>query len=222
MLGLISVGICMVVSVSRFKQYDRTVNVKGLCEMEVMADKVVWPLSFTVGSDELSYLYDEVDEKNEIIVDFLKAGGIPASDITISIPKVTDKYTQEYNSTRTYRYIANSSVIISSKEVEKVLNLMANSNSLIRKGIILLPNDEWSNPISFKYEGLNDIKPEMIEKATKNARTSAEKFAEDSGSDLGKIKTASQGVFSIEDRDSQTPQIKRIRVVTSVTYYLAN
>ena len=74
--------------------------------------------------------------------------------------------------------------------------------------------------MEFKYEGLNAIKPQMIEEATKNAREAAEKFAKDSDSRLGKIKTANQGTFTIENRDSNTPYIKKIRVVTSVTYYL--
>ena len=77
-----------------------------------------------------------------------------------------------------------------------------------------------SPPMRFKFEGLNEIKPGMIEEATKNAREVGEKFAKDSGSRLGKIKTANQGTFSITDRDSNTPEIKKVRVVTSVTYYL--
>ena len=62
----------------------------------------------------------------------------------------------------------------------------------------------------------------MIEQATKNAREAAEKFAKDSESKLGKIKSAQQGLFSIEDRDSNTPYIKEVRVVTTVDYYLDN
>lgn len=81
-------------------------------------------------------------------------------------------------------------------------------------------SNSWENPVEFKYEGLNDIKPQMIEEATKNAREAALKFAKDSDSRLGKIKTANQGTFSIENRDSNTPHIKKVRVVTSVTYYL--
>lgn len=60
----------------------------------------------------------------------------------------------------------------------------------------------------------------MIEEATKNARASAEKFAQDSGSSLGKIRRANQGQFSITDRDSNTPYIKSVRVVTTVEYFL--
>ena len=101
-----------------------------------------------------------------------------------------------------------------------MLELQTRQADLIGKGIAVGSGDTWENPIQFVYEGLNDIKPEMIEEANANARKAAEQFAKDSHSRLGKIKTATQGLFSIEERDSNTPQIKRIRVVTSVTYNL--
>ena len=97
---------------------------------------------------------------------------------------------------------------------------MSEQSQLIKKGITL-SSDNWENPTEFKFEGLNELKPEMVEEATKNARQTAEKFAKDSESKLGKIKRASQGSFSIENRDSNTPYIKRVRVVSSITYYLS-
>jgi hypothetical protein len=106
--------------------------------------------------------------------------------------------------------------------VDAVLALMGKQSELLKKGIVTGGSNQWENPVDFRYEGLNDIKPEMIEEATRNAREAANKFANDSGSRLGKIKTANQGTFTIEDRDSNTPYIKKVRVVTSVTYYLKN
>ena len=72
------------------------------------------------------------------------------------------------------------------------------------------------------FTKLNDLKPVMIEEATKNARAVAEKFAQDSKSRLGKIKSASQGQFSVEDQDGSTPYIKNVRVVSTVEYYLSD
>ena len=89
------------------------------------------------------------------------------------------------------------------------------------KGIAIAHND-YNYPIQFDFTSLNKIKPQMIEQATKNAREAAEKFAKDSESKLGKIKSAQQGLFSIEDRGSNTPYIKEVRVVTTVDYYLDN
>ena len=110
---------------------------------------------------------------------------------------------------------------VCTENVDAVLALMPRQSELLKKGIIGSGNS-WENQVEFKFEGLNAIKPEMIEDATKNAREAAEKFAKDSDSRLGKIKTANQGTFTISDRDSNTPYIKKVRVVSSVTYYLKN
>ncbi|MGN1253923.1 MAG: hypothetical protein ACI4T9_04985, partial [Prevotella sp.] len=60
----------------------------------------------------------------------------------------------------------------------------------------------------------------MMTEAIENAQQTAQQFAKNSNSKLNKIVSADQGQFSIEDRDSNTPWIKRVRVVTTVTYSL--
>ena len=222
MAGLIVLGLMMPKAVEKYRSYDRTVNVKGLCEREVMADKVIWPVVYRVMANDIQSVYDQTDRNNAEIVGFLKSGGIDASEITVSVPEISDKYATEYGSNdRAYRYIAKNVVTVCTSDVEKVMELMSRQSELLKKGIVSGGND-WENQVEFKYEGLNGIKPEMIEEATKNAREAAEKFAKDSGSRLGKIRTANQGTFTIENRDSNTPYIKKVRVVTSVTYYLKN
>ena len=111
-------------------------------------------------------------------------------------------------------------ITVCTGNVDLVLRLSSKISELLDKGVLIGNENEWENKIQYEFEGLNDIKPEMIREATANARLAAEQFAEDSGSHIGKIKTASQGSFSISDRDSSTPQIKRVRVVTSITYTL--
>lgn len=222
MIGLVILGLMMPRAVEKYRSYDRTVNVKGLCEREVMADKVIWPVVYRVMANDIQSVYDQTDRNNAEIVGFLKSGGIDASEITVSVPEISDKYATEYGSNdRAYRYIAKNVVTVCTSDVEKVMELMSRQSELLKKGIVSGGND-WENQVEFKYEGLNGIKPEMIEEATKNAREAAEKFAKDSGSRLGKIRTANQGTFTIENRDSNTPYIKKVRVVTSVTYYLKN
>lgn len=222
MAGLVVLGLMFPKSVDKFRSYDRTVNVKGLCEKEVMADKVIWPVVYKVMADDIQSIYDQTDRNNATIMSFLKSGGITASEITISVPQISDKYANEYGSNdRAFRYIATNVVTVCTDKVDVVLELMSKQSDLLKKGIVTGGNS-WENPVEFKYEGLNGIKPEMIEEATKNAREAAEKFAKDSDSRLGKIKTANQGTFSIENRDSNTPYIKKVRVVTYVTYYLKN
>ncbi len=219
MVGLIFLGLMLPRTAREFRSFERTVSVKGLCEREVPADKVIWPVVYKVVGNDLSSVYRAIESKKEIIFNFLKKGGIEEKDISVSVPSLSDKDAQEYGgNTRLYRYVATCTITVCSAEVDKVLALMAAQSQLLSKDIIL--ESGWEATPQFLFEGLNDIKPEMIEVATKNARQVAEKFAKDSGSSLGKIRTASQGTFSIEARDSNTPQTKKVRVVTSVTYYL--
>jgi len=178
---------------------------------------------YRVMADDIQSIYDQTDRNNAAIIAFLKSGGISDSEITVSVPEISDKYANEYGSNdRAFRYIAKTVITVYSSEVDKVLDLMSKQADLLKRGIVTGGSNQWENPVEFKYEGLNDIKPEMIEEATKNAREAAQKFAKDSDSRLGKIKTANQGTFTIENRDSNTPYIKKVRVVTSVTYYLKN
>jgi hypothetical protein len=222
MVGLVVLGMMFPRAVEKYRSYDRTVNVKGLCEKEVKADKVIWPVVYKVMANDIQSIYDQTDRINETIVDFLKAGGIDVSEITVSVPQISDKFANEYgNNDRAYRYIATNVITVYTDKVDDVLGLMSKQSDLLKKGIVTGGNS-WENPVEFKYEGLNEIKPAMIEEATMNAREAAEKFAKDSDSRLGKIKTANQGTFTIENRDSNTPYIKKVRVVTSVTYYLKN
>lgn len=222
MVGLVVLGMMFPGAVEKYRSYDRTVNVKGLCEKEVKADKVIWPVVYKVMANDIQSIYDQTDGSNAVIMDYLKAGGIDASEITVSVPQISDKFANEYgNNDRAYRYIATNVITVCTDKVDDVLGLMSKQSDLLKKGIVTGGNT-WENPVEFKYEGLNEIKPAMIEEATMNAREAAEKFAKDSESRLGKIKTANQGTFTIENRDSNTPYIKKVRVVTSVTYYLKN
>lgn len=221
MVGLIVLGIMIPRAVVKYRSFDRTVNVKGLCEREVSADKVIWPVVYKVMSNDLQDIYRQIGVNNEVIMEFLKEGGISVDEITVAMPQITDEYANEYGSVnRTYRFIAKNVITVCTDDVDVVLNLMDKQAQFLKKGIVVGAGSQWENPVEFRYEGLNEIKPSMIEEATRNAREVAEKFAKDSGSNLGKIKTANQGTFTIEDRDSNTPYVKKVRVVTSVTYYL--
>ncbi len=217
--AIIIAGAMLPVAVSQFKSYDRTVEVKGLCEREVKADKVIWPLGYKVMGNDLSAVLSETEANNAAIVKFLKEGGIDASCITVATPQISDKFASEYgNNDRVFRYLMTNIVTVCTSDIDAVLALQSRQDELLKKGITL--STDWQTQPQFKFEGLNDIKPEMIEEATANAKEAARKLAEDSGSKVGKIKYASQGTFSIEDRDSNTPSIKKVRVVTYVCYYI--
>lgn len=222
MVGLVVIGLMIPRAVNNFRSFERTVDVKGLCEKEVKADNVIWPVVYKVMANDIQSVYDQTDRNNEAIISFLKEGGLDTDEISVAIPAISDKYASEYGGNdRTYRYISTNIITVCTDKVDLVLELMSEQSELLKKGIVTAAN-KWEYPVEFKYDGLNDIKPQMIEEATKNAREAAEKFAKDSDSRLGKIKSANQGTFTITDRDSNTPHIKKVRVVTSVTYYLKN
>ena len=124
------------------------------------------------------------------------------------------------NEIMNYRYKAKSVITVTSSDVDKVRSLMRRQSELMKQGIALVSEEYSNTTVSYEFTGLNKIKPEMIEEATKNARATAQKFADDSESSLGGILSAQQGQFSIEDRDSNTPYIKRLRVVNTIEYSL--
>ena len=220
MVGLVVLGAMFPRAVEKYRSYDRVVNVKGLCEKEVMADKVIWPLVYKIVGNNMETIYKEITAKNNIVVSYLKSKGIPEKEISVAAPNVVDIQADRYASQeKGYRYNVTCVITVASMQVEKVLELTSQQGELISQGVTLVSGDYQYNTI-YEFTGLNEIKPQMIEEATANARQVAQKFAEDSKSRLGKIKKASQGQFTVTNRDSNTPYIKNVRVVTSVDYYL--
>lgn len=220
MVGLIVLGIFIKSAVVSLKSYDRVVSVKGLAEVEVKANKIIWPVVYKEIGNDLQTIYRAINTKNEVIIEYLKSKGLDNSEITISAPQIIDMSAERYQSQpSTYRYNITSIITVTSEKVDLVMDVISSQSELLQKGVALLAGD-YQYQTQFLYTLLNDIKPEMIEEATKNARASAEKFAIDSKSKLGKIKRASQGQFTITDRDANTPHIKTIRVVSTVEYML--
>ena len=219
-LGMLILGGSLVLMVNNLKSYDRCVTVKGLCEKEVMADKVIWPIMYKQGGNELGELYKTVEDMNATIVKFLKDAGVSGDEITMNAPSILDTRTNLYGERKEYHYIVTAGVTVCSEKVELIVKLQTEQAKLYEKGIPVGMGENWSYPTTYSFTALNDIKPGMIEEATINARQAAEKFAKDSNSKLGKIKNATQGQFSVSDRDSNTPYIKNVRVVTNVVYYL--
>ena len=211
-LGLLFLGVFIRGGFQSISSNQRVVTVRGLCEKEVTANKVTWPIvSKEVGND-LNVIYQNIQKTNSAIVGFLKSNGITDSEISVNAPQVVDMQADRYNSTPApFRYNVTTVVVVTSAKVEAVNKLMTRQTELLKEGIAIVAGD-YNYQTTYEYTDLNKVKPGMIAEATKNAREAAKKFAEDSDSRLGKIKTASQGQFSIENRDQYTPYIKRIRV----------
>lgn len=232
--GALVLGIFLLLSLGLFghllsrtalqvKALDRTVSVKGLSEREVPADTAIWPIRFQDAGNDLPTLFDSIQAKNKLVAAFLAEHGLKSEEITINPPAVTDLQAQNYgdHNKAPFRYTGLSTITVYSQNVAAVRQAMADVISLGRKGIAF-SGEDYENKPEFLFTKLNQLKPAMIAESTQNARTVAEKFAADSQSRLGKIKTAVQGQVSIEDRDKTTPHIKRIRVISTVEYYLAD
>lgn len=221
-VGLALLGIFIYNGINSLAKRDRVVSVRGLAEKEVKADRVIWPLVYKTAGDDIQELNAQLTRAGRVITAFLKENGVKPADISLGAPQVNDRWTNEYSSnTAKSRYTAQLVVTVSSANVDLVRRLIPRTGELISRGVPVAPND-YDSQVQYDFTSLNKIKPQMIEQATKNARQAAEKFAKDSESRLGKIKSAQQGLFSIDDRDSNTPYIKEVRVVTTIDYYLDN
>ena len=221
-IGLCLLGLSINSAIKAFVNKERVVSVKGLAEIEVEANKVTWPITFKEVGNDVQQLYRSINEKSKVVVAFLKENGIEDSEISVNPAEVVDMDAERYsNNNNQYRYISTSVITVTSTNVKLVRKLISEQTALLQKGVVVTGSDYRYN-VNYEFTGLNDIKPGMIEEATKNARAAAEKFAKDSDSKLGKIKRANQGQFSIYDRDINTPYIKTVRVVTSIDYYLNN
>lgn len=217
-IGLIILGLFIYCGFNSFANKDRQVTVRGLAEKEVTANKVTWPVVMKTVGNDLQSLYSKVKNQNQTVIEFLKNNGIEESEISLGAPSVWDKDAQTYRTDVPYRYNVTQVITVTSSKVDLVNKLIQRQGDLLQLGLPL--SSDYQYNVTYEYTLLNDIKPEMIAEATKNAREAANKFAEDSQSSLGAIKTATQGQFTIFDRDAYTPWIKNVRVVTTVAYAL--
>jgi len=223
LLGMLIFGLVIRSAIIKFKEFERSVTVKGLSEREYPADIVLWPIQFTETSNKLEALYDSIEKSKHIIKKFLVDSGIDKSEITLSSPAIIDKSAQNYGGAvvSEFRFTSTQTVTVYSTKVDLIRKLMNQLTVLGKKGIVF-SGGKYQNGTEFIFSKLNSIKPEMIQEATTKAREVAQKFAEDSNSELGKIKRAYQGQFSIYSRDKNNPHIKKIRVVSTVEYYLSD
>lgn len=214
-LAALVLGLFQVCAVKTLKSFDDTVTVRGLCEKEVPADRAVLRVSYSAQDNSLVNLRQTVDENNKVIINMLKQSGFTDDEIKYTSAHINDRYDGYYTSNITYRYGANQTINVFTSKMDLVSKIQNKIDAdLLKKDII---SNTYS---SFEYNGLNEIKPAMIAESLKNARSAADEFAKNSGSEIGKMRTASQGYFEIDDLDENTPQIKKVRVVTTVEYYL--
>ena len=198
---------------------ERYVSVKGLAERNVPADLAIWPLSFTETGNDLTAIQNKLDFARKTILAYLTNRGFKETEISESPPRITDYHAQGYTGQEPRnRYRADGTITLRSTDAPLVRAAMGQSGELVKKGIVLASN--YGQGTEFLFTGLNEIKPEMIARATENARQAAEQFAKDSDSKVGAIRRARQGQFTIRNRDMNTPELKIVRVVTTLEYFL--
>ncbi len=220
--GIIVLGFCIKWGIDDFANKDRKVTVKGLAEKEVEADKVTWPVQFKELGNDLPELYDRIALKQQQIKTFLLKNGIKVNEIEVNAPKVIDMNADQYSvNKQPYRYNITSTMTVTSRNVKLVRSIISRQGELLKQGIAIVVGDYDSQTV-YEYVSFQNMKPKMMEEAIANAESTAKQFAENSHSKINKIVSADQGQFSIENRDQNTPYIKKVRVVTTITYSLKN
>ena len=232
LVGLIALGTAGLLrdGLRDFQGEKRTVSVRGLSEREVRADLAAWPFILSSTANELTAAQATLDVQEKDLRDFLQTQDLPLGDLTLLRYDVQDLLAQQYRpeGVERGRYVLTKILLLRTDAVDKVEQAAQSIDILVKKGVTL---GTGSQP-NFLFTKLNDIKPDMIRQANENAYAAADQFARDSGARVGKIATATQGVFSIDGRDD-LPMIgntmpftqemqanKKVRVVTSVTYKL--
>lgn len=219
-LGIVILGFSLKAGIDNFTNKDRRVTVKGLAEREVDADKVIWPIQTKEIGNDLPALYKKINATNDAVKKFLKANGIKDSEMNVNAPTVIDLSAERYNTQPVpQRYNITSTIIVTSQNVKLVRSIMAKQGELLQQGIAIVDGG-YENPVKYEFVAFKEMKPKMMTEAIENAEKTAQQFAENSHSTLNKIVSADQGQFSIDNRDENTPYIKKVRVVTTVTYSL--
>jgi hypothetical protein len=217
-IGLAIFGIEIGHAVKTGREFDRCLTVKGLSEREAKANLAIWPLRFSVSADDLAGLKSAMESNSVLVLGYLTASGIDPKEITQGLPEITDREDEriQLNRPALSRYKAVATLVVRSPSVDVVKKAIQGVDTLLEKGVTL----DGSQQTEFTFNALNDVKPDMIREATANARASAEKFAQDSHSKVGRIRKATQGILEIENRDAASPEWKTLRIVTTVDFFL--
>lgn len=215
--GLLGAGWFAGQGMAKLRTDDRYVTVKGSAERIVDADLVVWPMPHFVSGNDLRDVQAQLDANTATIKAFFSDAGFGEDEVLVSPPRLEDRWAYAFGDAQPperYRYA--TTVTLRTARVDDALVALRRSGALVGRGVLF----EQGGFPEFDYTRLNDIKPALIAEATANARESAVQFAKDSGARLGGIRNANQGVVTINDRDQGSPHVKKVRVVTTVEYFL--
>ncbi|HPD57687.1 MAG TPA: SIMPL domain-containing protein [Smithellaceae bacterium] len=242
-VSAIIVGVCFLIGLSaggyfigkagaRFKADVRTVTVKGLVEKEVKADQAVWTLSFRRTSENLKDAHARISGDRKATIAFLKNQGFKENEISIQPIKIVDKLARDYDSGQAnerYRYVVTNSVRVTTKNVDLVMKALGETEKLLKSGVLLDGQMEGMANPRYSITAFNELRPQLLAEATKNARLTAQQFASDSEVKVGKIRSANQGniqIFGTDGNDESayysptSSLVKKIRVVSTFEFEL--
>ncbi|WP_232496298.1 SIMPL domain-containing protein [Novosphingobium kaempferiae] len=218
-IGIVIGGFALGDGIKRAQRADRAVTVKGLAERNVTADLATWTISYSANAPDVATAQASVDRDTAQIRAFFRELGFPAEAL-----QPTGVNVNQMKDNGIVSFTVRQRVSLRTTDIKRAENAVRRQFDLVRRGVIL----EEGSGMAYAFTKLNDIKPQMVATATQDARAAAEQFAKDSGAEVGAIKSAAQGYFSIESRDgdsgggwgqSDTPY-KKVRVVTTIDFYL--
>ena len=223
-IGLAGAGWFVKSGLTAFRMEDRVVTVKGLAERDVEADLAIWTLTHSGTSNDLSEVQQKIESNEKIILSYLEYAGFSADEVNVEPLQAQELLAQAYrpNGVEQGRYIITQMVTIRTNDMGKMEKAAGGLGTLLKQGVTL----SNSGQPTYMFTNLNDIKPAMLQEAVKNARDSAQEFANDSGQNVTGIKQAYQGVFQILPRDpvdyvsEQNQRYKRVRVVSTIDFLL--
>ena len=222
-LGVIIGGYLLGDGLRRARMADRAVTMRGLAERNVTADLATWNINFGVQGTDITAVQAEVDRDTAKVHEFFRRAGFPDTVLTDGGGSVNSNYDDNRQANIT---TINRRLQFRSTDVMRARAAYARQFDMIRAGV---PLQEGSNMV-YSFTRLNSVKPDMIHESTLDARRGAEQFANDSGSSVGGIRSATQGYFSIGARDGDATDeggggagdspFQKVRVVTTIEFYL--
>lgn len=210
-LVLLAFSVVFFLSAQDFSKQGSYVEVKGLSEKIVKADTAIWSIGFDVKSNNVDFLYADIEKNVAAIKSFLIEKGFEAGEINVAPVNI---YQDTYKDAL-FRYNSYTQLSLYTKKVDLVKSASKDTLTLVKKGIVMS-----QNLISFEFSDINTIKPEMLAEALKNAKDTAQKIAQESGSSLGSLHRGNQGVFDITDKDPGSPEYKKIRLVSTLSFLI--
>lgn len=224
-IGLALAGYFISLTLYKAKVALNTAEAKGLAERRVKADTANWTLKFSNAGNQrqqIPNLYKLTEKNQETIITLLKEIGFEETEIQIGVLDYFHKEFRDENQKLVdQKHILRGSISVETNKVDLVAKARASVNKLIAQGI-----DITNTQPAYHFTKLNDIKPDMLREATKNARIAANEFAENAGVKVGGIRSARQGSFYVRDAGEQYGDTKKIdkdvRVVTNITFYLTD